>query len=128
MTSVYLISDPKRRYFKIGVADNVLRQIKRLSLPFVPELLASVRVSDRDVAFNIESLLHQEFSANHLNREWFRDIPVRDFATAAQRIIEDMGLDKFDCKILILKEKVSDTVMLKTLRNGGLEGWRKRGC
>ena len=82
MTYVYFISTKRKKVVKIGVANNPKKRLKTFQTANHEELiiLRVIKVANRDLAFKLESALHQKFKKYHIRGEWFKLTPtVIDF-------------------------------------------------
>lgn len=66
---VYILVEPKQRWYKIGRTTNVENRIKGIELPFKTEVLHTIPTSDTVWA---EAYLHKKFAEKRLNGEWFK--------------------------------------------------------
>ena len=78
MTYVYFISTKRKKVVKIGIANNPDKRLKTFQTANYEELviLRVIKVSNRDLAFKLETALHQKFKKYHIRGEWFKLTPT----------------------------------------------------
>lgn len=82
MTYVYFISNERQSVVKIGIANKPLRRLKTFQTANHEALilLRVIKVPSREMAFQLESALHQKFKKYHIRGEWFKlTVSLRHF-------------------------------------------------
>lgn len=104
MTYLYFISNERQKVVKIGIAKNPEKRLKTFQTAHYEKLiiLKVVSVSNRTLAFQLETALHQKFQKYHIRGEWFKLTPT------LFRFIENFQEDRISLveKLIIFLSRV----------------------
>ncbi len=78
MTYLYFISNERQKVVKIGITNNPQKRLKTFQTAHYEKLiiLKVVKVSNRMLAFQLETALHKKFQKYHIRGEWFKLTPT----------------------------------------------------
>lgn len=110
MTYLYFISNKSKKVVKIGIANNPQNRLKTFQTAHYEELiiLKVVKLSNRTLAFQLETALHKKFHKYHIRGEWFKLTPT------LFHFIENFQEDKISIveKLIIFSKKILSILVI----------------
>jgi hypothetical protein len=93
LKQVYLLKSDYTGYYKIGVSVNPAKRVKQLQTGS-SENIQLIHAFTTDIPYKVETALHNFYSMNKINREWY-DLPIEvhfDFLEICAKIEKNLKI------------------------------------